>query len=886
MKHSFLRLISSFYILLISALMIVISAYAWMVISDSPAAGGIGFGIAGLDQWDIPEAEYKEPDQDAYDYMDGIRWTAEDVAADIENAIFQKDENGTYIVDSAEKFVAIMEYVNGNTALNGPVRMRLTTHISLEDHQMQSRTVEISTAEETLTNDETETSETQETVSVFWKADEWNPVKIAGYTGTGCITIEVDSSLKENAELNGTAYIKGLAKPLFYGGFAGNSGIDIRDITIYDSHMLSSSSDTGSGAFIETVDSMPTITLKNCHLLASSIDKERTDGKYSRVGGLIGWTSGYSKQTDGPVKTYITIEDCSVQGCTLVGTSVGGINGHAGASDWTYTTIKNCTVIDNELHSLDGGDWRVGEIVGTANAGQVTIIDAFTENNIRLQTGKNIPTDRPCFYGRAVLNGTGSVMILDNIQDNYGEAYVLGEFIPGKEQELTATNQYWFVHGAVKLKEEVRFQGQSVSIEPYMFGDGSITFESVATGLSYPGSPDASAGFNFAERDAYIADEMDKVRAEKGSEINFTKIQFINQKTLGKVDKYVSSRRHPYSMYALAENATYTDCSFEGSLVVYNSAAFTNCVFTEDVENRYCLFFDDVFDPENGTYLIQDCSFTAASTAYGCVKISEDGSLSVDNGADVGGTYMIKNSIFNNAANEGKPAVYVNGYANIITDGNNKIFDDRGEDRAGGILAKHLEISDADYHTYATYHNILTDESRYCLTIDQYNANKADYDTTEFGVNGLYTPEQPTLNEDEENGETVSKTETTETTTETMSASISETTTAETAESSTIESTEETQVESTSASETTAETTVSEIVSSAVETTAETTSENAEQNEHTNEPAETEEIVSESETEETESTEPSGEENAENISSEMDPEESSSESTSEEENAV
>ena len=104
MKHSFLRLISSFYILLISALMIVISAYAWMVISDSPAAGGIGFGIAGLEQWDIPEIEYKEPDQDAYDYMDEIRLTADDVA----NGVIKPDENGVYIINSAEEFVAVI----------------------------------------------------------------------------------------------------------------------------------------------------------------------------------------------------------------------------------------------------------------------------------------------------------------------------------------------------------------------------------------------------------------------------------------------------------------------------------------------------------------------------------------------------------------------------------------------------------------------------------------------------------------------------------------------------------------------------------------------------------------------------------------------------------
>ena len=919
MKHSFLRLISSFYILLISALMIVISAYAWMVISDSPAAGGIGFGIAGLEQWGIPEEEYKEPAEDAYDYMDAVRLTAADVA---NGAI--GIENGVYIIDSAEKFVALMEYVNGNTAFKGPLTMRLMTHISLEDHKMQSQTVEIATVAETLEDGETETSETQETITetveVFWKADEWNPVWVSGYYGTGYITIEVDESLKTTAQengLNATAYIKGLAKPLFYGGFAGKSGIVLNDVTIYDSHMVSNSS-TGSGSFIEYVDSMTEITLKNCHFIASSIDKDRTAADYPRVGGLIGWTAGYDNTNDGSVETYITVENCSVQGCTLVGSSVGGINGHAGANAWTYTTIKNCTVKNNTLHSMDDGDWRVGEIVGTANIGQVTIIDAVTENNVRLQTGKTEPKDRPSLYGRASIGSTGSVMILDNdAADGYGEAYVIGEFIPEKEQALTAETQRWYIHGAVKLKEEVQFNGKNITVMPYQNGAASITFESVATGLSYPGSENASAGFNFVEMDGYTTDDMDKVRAEKGSEINFTKITFINNKTLGTVATNVASRRHPICMYALADTARYEECVFEGSLVVYNSADFIKCRFTEDDDRRYCLFFDDVYDPEDGTYLIQECTFTAASTAYGCVKISEDGSLNVENGAAVGGTYRLYDSTFINAAHEGKPAVYINGYANIITDGNNTIVDNREnwDERAGGILAKHLTIQGEDYNTYATYQNTLTNESRICLTTEQYKDDKTKYDTTEFGVNGGDgTLTSAVLNADDENGETESTSESTsetaagETTAsestsetaagETTSTGESETVTAEsTPAESTPESvsTEETSGESKSESvETestesgnTEETTPSETASVEIETPAEDPNENAEQGESQNEPTETEEIASESTAEETEAVEPSEEEitNEEIPSSESDLEDTSSESSSEEENA-
>ena len=115
MKHSFLKLISSFYILLISLLMIVIAAYAWMVISDSPAVGNIGFGVAGLDAWDIPENP--EPE---YDYMDDVYLT--DISS-IEVA------DGKYIIDSAEKFVAMMNYIHNNPEADGDFTLLIQKHI-------------------------------------------------------------------------------------------------------------------------------------------------------------------------------------------------------------------------------------------------------------------------------------------------------------------------------------------------------------------------------------------------------------------------------------------------------------------------------------------------------------------------------------------------------------------------------------------------------------------------------------------------------------------------------------------------------------------------------------------------------------------------------------
>jgi len=73
------------------------------------------------------------------------------------------------------------------------------------------------------------------------------------------------------------------ASPLFEGGFAGNSGIVIKDLTIADSNITADYT-TGLGAFVSTADSMTIITLENCKLLNSSVK----GNSGARAGGLIG----------------------------------------------------------------------------------------------------------------------------------------------------------------------------------------------------------------------------------------------------------------------------------------------------------------------------------------------------------------------------------------------------------------------------------------------------------------------------------------------------------------------------------------------------------------------------------------------------------------------
>lgn len=231
---------------------------------------------------------------------------------------------------------------------------------------------------------------------VLKEGETWMPAKVDGYHGAGVVTV-----------LGNGHKISGLNAPLFAGGFAGNSGIVVKDLTLDGVKINDATSNLGIGAFVCDVDSMPTIELDNCHLTNSEIIS--TGG--ARVGGLIGWTSGYNKPNDGPVDTYIKITKCSVEGCTISAKgSVGGIIGHAGCNPATFHTITDCAVKNCVINSTDDGGWRVGVVVGTANVGELTINNITESGNTITQTGKTAP-EHSNLYGRFVHDTTGKLVI-------------------------------------------------------------------------------------------------------------------------------------------------------------------------------------------------------------------------------------------------------------------------------------------------------------------------------------------------------------------------------------------------------------------------------------------------------------------------------------------
>lgn len=225
----------------------------------------------------------------------------------------------------------------------------------------------------------------------------WTALTVDGYKGAGIVTVEGNNHT-----------ITGLNTSLFAGGFAGTSGIVIKDLTLDNVSIEDTTNKQGIGAFINNIDSMPKIELDNCHLTDSSI----VSNGGARVGGLIGWTSGYNKKDDGPVDTYITVTNCSVENTKITAAgSVGGIIGHAGANPATFHTFENNTITNCTLNSTDNGDWRVGVVVGTANVGEVALNNTTESGNTVTQTGKTAPAGQSNLYGRFVPGTTGKLVI-------------------------------------------------------------------------------------------------------------------------------------------------------------------------------------------------------------------------------------------------------------------------------------------------------------------------------------------------------------------------------------------------------------------------------------------------------------------------------------------
>ena len=233
--------------------------------------------------------------------------------------------------------------------------------------------------------------------------DTWTPVCVSANAGV--------------VTLNGNGNtITGLNAPLFGSSGTGTSGIVINNLTLKDVKINTKPDyHPGVGAFISAFDAITKVELTDCHVDGGSISGTDTTG----VGGLIGWTSGWSD-------TQVKLTNCSVKNCEIKGdNSVGGLIGHAGANKDTYHTITNCAVMGCTLTSSKKGDWRVGDLIGTANVGRVTVDQDTADNtkgNTRTQSGGIGSAIFHGRVGRSVLGTTGKLTVPDtHIYDGWSK---------------------------------------------------------------------------------------------------------------------------------------------------------------------------------------------------------------------------------------------------------------------------------------------------------------------------------------------------------------------------------------------------------------------------------------------------------------------------------
>ena len=470
----------------------------------------------------------------------------------------------------------------------------------------------------------------------------WTPINVDGYHGADIVTIEGNDKT-----------IYGLEAPLFKGGFAGGSGIVIKNLTIANSEIISTNTN-GSGAFIESIDSMDIITLIDCHLISSSVSGSRT-------GGLVGWTSGYNNVNDGPVKTYVTIKDCSVINSNITGTgSVGGINGHAGANPWTYTTIENCIVEDCILKSTDSDSWKVGIVVGTANTGEVVINNITESNNKLIQGEAGVPSGQNAYYGRLALGNTGIVTIDGNpiVASDAGLDTVISSGVDKIE----------LVAGKYDLPNSV--SGKTITIS----GDKNCE---ISTGNGNNG-----------------------YEALHGSSITFDGVTIVGQSS------------GQYNGFAHTGDMHYMNCTFEGTMTIYSDSTFENCTFNlpagcyiwtawgaDTVTYEGCTFNTAgkalLVYHESGicTVNVSNCTFNASSgDKAGAIANQDCAAIEIDNSGKGVGSHTSCAFVINTSGNtidsnfsgewriktiDNEGSITVNGisYNSLAVDGKNMVID-------------------------------------------------------------------------------------------------------------------------------------------------------------------------------------------------------------------
>ena len=485
------------------------------------------------------------------------------------------------------------------------------------------------------------------------ETDTWQPVNVDGYHGAGVVTL-----------LGNKHTITGLNAPLFAGGFAGNSGIVIKDLTLSNVNLTDNSStyaSTGFGAFICAVDSMSVIELMNCHLVGGTI----TSTSGARVGGLIGWTSGYDNQNDGPVDTVIKITNCSVENCKITAAgSLGGLIGHAGANPATYHDITNCSVSGNTLKSTKSSNSNyTGALVGTVNSGQVTISGSSATENTLQQNANAAEVASNELLGRAVVNNTG-LMIVDNKVVAAAEKYGVRAGDSTDALDRNETTGAW-EKGTVKVAKigNTTYPSLAEAVAAAKDGDTVTLLSNVSidTPLNIAASITLELGDNTISyigenaRGIYIKNGADvTINANAAGGVTATTIA-LQVKAGGKLTVNGGVYNAQYAVAAFSSESAATE-------TILNSGVFNGFIYTNGTGH------DDHITINGGTYNKMLYLASGGKSTYTIKNGTFNTSLEIDAGTlnILGGTFKANVDTTNNA---NKPATNNNGsgaYEGII----------------------------------------------------------------------------------------------------------------------------------------------------------------------------------------------------------------------------
>lgn len=429
---------------------------------------------------------------------------------------------------------------------------------------------------------------------------EWTPIKVDGYNGADVVTIDGKGHS-----------IKGLTASLFAGGFAGGSGIVIKNLTIEDAKMIATDTQ-GYGAFVNCADAMDVITLINCHLKNSTITTPNNGQGESRIGGLVGWTAGYNNQNDGPVDSYITIQDCSVTGCTFTGWgSIGGICGHAGANAATFTTIENCTITNNKFISTDDGGWRTGVVVGTANNGQCVIKNITESGNTLTQKNasdfKNPKGIKRNYVGRFVPSGTGHLTI-DGVEVEAGY-WPLAEGIRANEKE----NRYEIIaaEGLTSFGKLVNEAGMSFNKETILLTVDVDLKNAVWTPVGQTGATQFMGTFDGQGKT--ISNLNIDVTAQTGENYSSGLFGWLNAATVKNVNVNYATVKGNHNVAVIAGYLETSGCSVINCHV--ENAALACHVANDDANGDKCAVI--VAYANNAGVLVKDCTAKNSTVSAG-----------------------------------------------------------------------------------------------------------------------------------------------------------------------------------------------------------------------------------------------------------------------------